>query len=66
VTVRARLASAIGRLAGSARVPDCVACGAPMTLWREDAVGAFVVEQVYACGRCGRYVTRVQPWAIPD
>jgi hypothetical protein len=37
-----------------------------MALRREDAVGAFVVEQVYACSRCGRHLTRVQPWAIPD
>jgi hypothetical protein len=66
VTVLARLAGALARLAGSAIVPDCVACGVPMRLLREDAVGALVIEQLYVCGRCGRHVTRVQPWAIPD
>jgi ribosomal protein L37AE/L43A len=62
----ARLASALARLATAELVPDCPACGTPMALRREEAVGAFVMEQVYACGRCGRQVTRVQPWAIPD
>ena len=64
--VLARLAGAFARLAGTAIVPDCAGCRVPMSLWREDAVTALVVEQTYACGRCGRQVTRVQPWAIPD
>jgi C4-type Zn-finger protein len=68
VTVLARLTSAFERLAGAAVTPACPACGASMTLRREDTVGElpFVVEQLYACERCGRHVTRVQPWAIPD
>jgi hypothetical protein len=66
MTVLSRLVGAFARLAESVVAPDCVACRLPMTLRREDAVGAFVVEQLYTCGRCGRYLTRVQPWAIPD
>lgn len=61
-----RLGSTIARLAGAGLVPPCPECGASMELRREDAVGAFVIEQVYVCGRCGRHVTRVQPWAVPD
>jgi len=60
------LASACERLSGAGVTPPCPGCGAVMALRREDAVGAFVVEQVYACSRCGRHLTRVQPWAIPD
>ena len=66
MTVLARLADAVSRLTASAVVPVCSECRLQMTLRREDAVGSFVVEQVYACARCGRQVTRVQPWAIPD
>jgi hypothetical protein len=66
VTVLTRLAGAFARLTESAVVPTCVACQVPMALRREEAVGTFVVEQLYACDRCGRHVTRVQPWAIPD
>jgi len=66
VTVLSRLAGAFARLTESAAAPACLSCRAPMTLWREEAVGTFVVEQTYACRRCGRHVTRVQPWAIPD
>ena len=66
MTVLSRLVGAFARLTESAVVPECVACGVPMTLRREDTVGALVVEQLYACGRCGRYLTRVLPWAIPD
>ncbi len=66
MTVLGRLADAVARLTESAIVPVCVECRRRMTLRREDAVGAFVVEQVYACEWCGRHVTRVQPWAIPD
>ena len=62
----ARLAGVVARLTQSAAAPACLNCRGPMALRREDAVGAFVVEQVYACDRCGRYLTRVQPWAIPD
>jgi hypothetical protein len=66
VTVLSRLAGAFARLTESASAPPCPACRTPMTLWREEAVGTFVVEQNYACRGCGRHVTRVQPWAIPD
>ena len=66
MTVLARLADAFARFTVPAVVPECVECRVPMALRREDAVGTFVVEQVYACDRCGRHVTRVQPWAIPD
>ena len=66
MTVLSRLVGAFARLTESAVAPDCVACGVPMTLRREVAVGAFVLEQLYECGRFGRYLTRVQPWAIPD
>ncbi len=66
MTVLARLAGAFARLTEAAVVPMCVKCRVPMALRREDAVGTFVVEQVYACDRCGWHVTRVQPWAIPD
>ena len=66
MTVLARLADAFARLTESAAAPVCQACRTTMALRREDAVGAFVIEQLYACPRCGRFVTRVQPWAIPD
>jgi transposase-like protein len=68
VTVLARLTSVFERLAGAAVTPACPACRAPMVLRREATVGElpFVVEQLYACERCGRHVTRAQPWAIPD
>jgi hypothetical protein len=68
VTVLARLTGAFERLAGAAVTPPCPACGASMTLRREATVSEqpFVVEQLYGCEQCGRPVTRVQPWAIPD
>lgn len=66
MTVLRRLTDVVARLTESAVVPTCPECRGRMTLRREDAVGAFVVEQVYACGRCGRQATRVQPGAIPD
>ena len=66
MTVLARVAGVFARLTGSAAIPVCVDCRGPMVLRREDSVGVFVVEQLYACDGCGRYVTRVQPWAIPD
>jgi C4-type Zn-finger protein len=66
VTVLARLADAFARLTEATVVPVCVECRLPMVLQRESPVGTFVVEQVYACERCGWHVTRVQPWAIPD
>ena len=68
MTVLMRLASALERLAGAAVTPGCPGCGASMLLRREATVGElpFVVEQLYACERCGRHLTRAQPWAIPD
>jgi transposase-like protein len=68
VTVLARLTSAFERWAGAAVTPPCPACEASMVLRREATVSdqPFVVEQLYSCERCGRHVTRVQPWAIPD
>jgi transposase-like protein len=68
VTVLARLTNAFERLAGAAVTPPCPACRTPMVLRREATVGQlpFVVEQLYACERCGRHLTRAQPWAIPD
>jgi hypothetical protein len=68
VTVLARLTSAFERLAGAAVTPACPDCTASMVLRRETTVGEmpFVIEQLYACARCGRLVTRAQPWAIPD
>jgi hypothetical protein len=68
VTLLGRLTGALGRLAGTAVTPICPACGAPTALEREEAVGQLpvVLERVFGCVRCGRRVTRVQPWAIPD
>jgi C4-type Zn-finger protein len=66
--VLTRLAGVLDRLAGTAVRPNCPVCGAAMVLRREDTVGElpFVVESLYVCERCGRHVTRVQPWTIPD
>jgi hypothetical protein len=68
VTILARLSHAFVRLTGTAMTPACPGCGAPTVLRREEAVGNLpvVLEQLYACVGCGRHVTRVQPWAIPD
>jgi predicted RNA-binding Zn-ribbon protein involved in translation (DUF1610 family) len=68
VTVLARLTGVIERLAGAGVTPPCPACGMPMVLRHEVTVGEmpFVIEQLYACSRCGRLLTRAQPWAIPD
>lgn len=68
MTIRARVTEAFARLTGPAVTPACPECGAPTALRREEAVGNLpvVLEQLYVCGRCGRHVTRVQPWAIPD
>jgi hypothetical protein len=68
VTILARLSHAFERLTGPAGTPTCPGCGAPTVLRREEAVGSLplVREQLFVCGRCGRQVTRVQPWAIPD
>jgi transposase-like protein len=68
VTVLARLTGAFERLAGAAVTPLCPACRTPMVLRHEATVGQmpFVVEQLYACERCGRHLNRAQPWAIPD
>ena len=65
--VLARLAGVLARLTeSSVAAPACRDCRRPMALRREDAVGAFVMEQVYSCDRCGRHLTRVHPVAIPD
>jgi transposase-like protein len=68
VTLLARLTHAFVRLTGPAVTPTCPGCGAPTVLRHEEAVGNLpvVLEQLYVCSRCGRHVTRVQPWAIPD
>ena len=68
MTILARMTEAFVRLTGTAVTPACPGCGAPTVLQREEAVGNLpvVLEQLYACVRCGRHVTRVQPWAIPD
>lgn len=68
MTILACVTAALVRLTGTALTPACPGCGAPTALRREEAVGNLpvVLEQLYACVRCGRHVTRVQPWAIPD
>lgn len=68
MTILARVTAALVRLTGTALTPACPGCGAPTALRREEAVGNLpvVLEQLYACVRCDRHVTRVQPWAIPD